>query len=247
MRILPVLDIQQGVVVRGVGGRRQEYRPVVSKLTTSARPVDVALAFRDHFGFEELYLADLDAIAGAPPAFSLYTDLHQLGFRLWIDAGVRDEDDAHALAAAGVEHVIAGLETLPGPETLAAIGQTLDGDQVVFSLDLRGGQPLAAPAWGARDPWHIAVWALDQGIRRLLVLDLARVGEKQGTGTEDLCSRLHRTYPDLFLLAGGGVRHRDDLRRLRACGVQAALVASSLHDGQLTAETVRLGSEDHLE
>ena len=33
---------------------------------------------------------------------------------------------------------------------------------------------------------------------------------------------------------GGGVRGVDDLRRLKACGVRAALVASALHDGALT-------------
>src|SRR5207253_1947746 len=64
MRILPVLDLQNGVVVRGLAGRRAEYRPVVSRLTTSHQPLDIAQAFRDIFGFEHLYLADLDAIAG---------------------------------------------------------------------------------------------------------------------------------------------------------------------------------------
>ena len=62
MPILPVLDLKQGQVVRGIAGRREEYRPIVSKLTTSSRPLDVARAFREHFRFDELYVADLDAI-----------------------------------------------------------------------------------------------------------------------------------------------------------------------------------------
>src|SRR5579872_5647704 len=48
MRIVPVLDLLGGVVVRGVGGRRREYRPVVSRLTPSCDPLDVARAFADH-------------------------------------------------------------------------------------------------------------------------------------------------------------------------------------------------------
>ena len=71
MRILPVIDLKGGLVVRGVAGRRQEYRPVVSRLTPSSRPIDVAGAFRDHLGLDHLYLADLDAIAGAAPALEL--------------------------------------------------------------------------------------------------------------------------------------------------------------------------------
>ena len=67
MQILPVLDIMRGQVVRGVGGRRHEYRPIVSRLTASASPLDVAGAIRAHFGRDEFYLADLDPIAGGGP------------------------------------------------------------------------------------------------------------------------------------------------------------------------------------
>ena len=43
---------------------------------------------RDHFDFVEFYLADLDAIAGQLPSLSLFTQLQDKGFRLWVDAGI---------------------------------------------------------------------------------------------------------------------------------------------------------------
>src|SRR5262245_26017684 len=107
MRILPVLDLLGGQVVRGVAGRRQDYRPVVSRLTPSSQPLDVARAFRDHFRLSELYLADLDAIAGREPAWPLYTALREEGFRLWLDAGVRDAASGRRLAER-VVGVVAG-------------------------------------------------------------------------------------------------------------------------------------------
>ena len=42
MKILPVIDLMGGQVVRGVAGRRDQYRPVVSRLTPSSAPLDVA-------------------------------------------------------------------------------------------------------------------------------------------------------------------------------------------------------------
>src|SRR5262249_52086733 len=78
MRVVPVLDLKGGVVVRGVGGRRREYRPVVSRLVGSCAPADVAAAFAHHFGLRELYVADLDAIAGAPTSLAIYGELHAL-------------------------------------------------------------------------------------------------------------------------------------------------------------------------
>jgi phosphoribosylformimino-5-aminoimidazole carboxamide ribotide isomerase len=236
LRVVAVLDVMAGMVVRGVGGRRHEYRPVVSTLASSCEPVAVARAFREHLGLSELYLADLDAIGGKPPAVALYQALRRDGFALWVDAGVRDVAMARSLAGAGVESVVIGLETLRGPNELAAACHEL-GERVVFSLDLRGGVPLGdTSAWPERDAAGIVARAVAVGVRRLLVLDLARVGEGAGTGTEELCTTFSARYPALELAAGGGVRGLPDLLRLQACGVGAALVASALHDGTLRRE-----------
>jgi phosphoribosylformimino-5-aminoimidazole carboxamide ribotide isomerase len=220
-------------VVRGVAGRRQEYRPVLSRLTGSSTPYDVARAFAETFGLTELYLADLDAIAGAEPSWAVYDTLRRAGCRLWVDAGVRQAQRARQLGRAGLD-VVVGLETVAGPAALAECVAAL-GERVVFSLDLRGGEPLGkVSAWAGADVWSIAAQALGLGVARLLVLDLGRVGAGSGTGTEALCARLAGADPNVEVWAGGGVRDRADLLRLRACGVGAVLLASALHDGALT-------------
>lgn len=236
MRIIPVLDLLAGRVVRGVGGRRHEYQPIASCLTPSCQPIDVARAFRDQFSFTECYLADLDAIAGAEPAWAVYRKIQALGLQLLVDAGVRTPKQAEPLAAAGVA-VVVGLETVAGPAVLAELAPRFGPEHVVFSLDLKDGRPLGdTGTWNGSDPWSIAQQALTTGVRRLMVLDLARVGGGAGTGTEDLCRRLSAADPDVEIIAGGGVTGVDDLRRLHDCGVRAGLVASALHDGRLRAE-----------
>lgn len=233
MRIIPVLDLMAGQVVRGVGGRRHEYRPIVSPLVESSSPLHVAQAFRRHFGLAELYLADLDAIAGQPADCRLYHDLIDDGFALWVDAGVRSLESAQTVAASGVEKVVAALETISHPDILQAIAGEL-GPKVIFSLDLKAGKPLTSgDAWPAQ-PWDIAQEAIRAGVRHILVLDLAQVGSDRGTGTEELCARLAQAAPHVELTAGGGVRGRDDVLRLRDAGVHNVLVASALHDGRLT-------------
>lgn len=230
MRIVGVIDLMGGVVVRGVGGRRAEYRPVASELCATASPSDVAEAYRREYGLDELYLADLDAIGGAAPAWAVYEALSAAGFRLWVDAGVRTVRDGMALAhrRAGV---VIGLETAEGPHVVQALAE----EEMLFSLDLRGGEPLAA--WG-EDAWTIAAEVVRRGARRVLALDLARVGEAGGVGTEALCARLAATFPDVEVWAGGGVRDAGDLMRLRAAGVRAALVATALHRRAVSRQDV---------
>jgi phosphoribosylformimino-5-aminoimidazole carboxamide ribotide isomerase len=237
MRILPVLDLKGGQVVRGLAGRRQEYRPVVSLLTPSCRPVDVALAFRAHFDLTDLYLADLDAIAGSPPALPTYTELGTQGFRLWVDAGLRTAAGAQPLVATGIDKIVVGLETVRGPAALDELSRTFGADRIAFSLDLKEGLPLGdLSAWNEPDAWSIAAQAIAAGIRHLIVLDLTRVGVGAGTGTEDLAARLAAAYPAVEVAAGGGVRDVEDLQRLQSSGVRAVLVASALHDGRLRRE-----------
>ena len=232
MRILPVLDLRGGQVVRGAAGRRREYRPIISRLCASSEPLDVARAFRAHFELSDLYLADLDAIGGGDPALCTYSELINDGFRLWIDAGIGKAERVHQLADAGVERIIVGLETAGPPVLAEAVGAF--GERIVFSLDLKGGAPLGdTPAWGTSDPMKIAEKAVALGVQRLIVLDLMKVGVADGTGTEDLCARLATAHPDVEVIAGGGVRGPGDLHRLRNCGVGTALVASALHDGKL--------------
>ncbi len=237
MPILPVMDLKRGQVVRGIAGRRDEYRPIVSTLTRSSEPRDVARALYDQFGFAEFYLADLDAIGGAAPAHAIYDALQADGFRLWVDAGVHVAEDALRLARCGVGCIVVGLETVAGPAALGATCDALGAERVVFSLDLKDGQPLGGTAsWGTNVAERIAQLAIAQGIARLLVLDLARVGVGAGVGTETLCSRLRQVHRDLELTAGGGVRGADDVRRLYQQGVNNVLVASALHDGRLARE-----------
>jgi phosphoribosylformimino-5-aminoimidazole carboxamide ribotide isomerase len=235
MLILPVLDLKKGVVVRGIAGRRQEYQPITSRLTASCQPLDVARAFRDHYGLTDLYLADLDAIAGASPSLAIYAALRAQGFRLRIDAGVCEMEDARPLASVGVEGIVAGLETIAGPRVLRELCGEFGSDRILFSLDLQEGRPLGnLSAWNTTTPWSIAEQAVQGGVRNIIVLDLARVGISRGTGTEDLCARVAANFPEVTVIGGGGVRNRADLDRLERLGVKAVLVASALHEGKLT-------------
>lgn len=236
--ILPVLDLMKGQIVRGIAGRRAEYRPLPSRLVDSADPLAVATALKNSFGFCEYYLADLDAIAGGPPDLTTYQKLQDAGLKLWIDAGLRTHRDRtlKQLIVANPYRVIAGLESLQGPDELRRIIARLGVDRVVFSLDLQSGRPLGrADAWEYGDPFAIASRAVrDLNVTQMVVLDLASVGMGQGVATESLCRRLKETFPLLSLITGGGVASIDDVHRLSAIGVERVLVASALHDGRIT-------------
>lgn len=225
-----------GQAVRAVAGDRAHYQPLHSVLHEGADPIGLARACRRHFGSVELYLADLDAIAGGRPALLLYTELAALGLGLWVDAGIRERSDVPPLRAAGVATVVAGLETLRGPSVLAEIVSREGPNRVVFSLDLRAGRPLidTSAAWGTSEPRLLAEMAVELGVRRILLLDLACVGTGRGIGTIPLLSALAASCaPTLEITVGGGIAGPEDLPPLALAGASAVLIGSALHDGRM--------------
>ena len=233
-RLIPVLDVLGGQVVRAVGGRRGEYRPVVSRLTDSTEPVEVARKLLEVTGASELYVADLDAITGPSPILSpnwaAISRLAELGAAVWLDYGHRRDFDEAEAQGAGVAGFVLGTETVGGIDTVYhTCAMTREYGAVMLSLDLLGGELRCA--W-ATDPLDVIAQAAGC-FSRVLVLDVATVGERAGPTTGPLCRRVRDAFPDVELWTGGGVRNRDDVNRLADAGADAVLVASALHDGTL--------------
>ena len=235
MRIIPVIDILNSVVVRGVAGQRSEYRPVESGICDSAEPLAVANAFRNKFGLSTVYIADLDAIQNGEPNFETYETLKTDGFELLIDSGLRNAFDAEASLMAGASKVIAGLETWPSLATLEMMLHNIGPERVIFSLDLKNGQSIRKLGdVMSDDPIDIGCAVIECGVRELIVLDLASVGVASGPTTLEICQELKDFARKLKLITGGGVRSSADLATLREAGIDGALVASALHDGSIT-------------
>ena len=239
VQIIPVIDIKEGIVVRGVAGERAVYRPVESCLTDSHQVVDVAHALRETFGVSRLYVADLDAIGGRPPHVELYRQLRAVGFELFIDAGLRSVVSAQALVDLGITNIIAGLETLTGPDLLSDLITKVGEERLIFSLDMQQGRPLlaedAAENW-PDEPFAIAKLAYAAGVRRMILLDLAAVGVGSGPAALPLCERVRGEFPDCEIITGGGIRGVNDLIELKRRKIDGVLIASALHNGSITRE-----------
>ena len=236
MKLIPVIDLMQGQVVRAVRGDRRAYRPVVSQLCSGSDPSTIARVLCEHCATRQVYVADLDALLGAPAqAAVLRALLHALpDLELWLDAGFSNAAAAYTLrsglGAAGARVVpVFGSESLAsraelercfGGVTASARGAPADA---VLSLDRRGGQRLdTAGCWDAPELWP----------RRVIVMTLERVGSDAGPDLDTLAG-VRLKSPSAFVVGAGGIRDQCDLDRARDAGAGAWLVASALHDGRL--------------
>ncbi len=246
MRILPVLDLRDGLAVHAVAGARERYRPLRSPLVADASPTAAAAALLELAPFAAFYVADLDAITadGSRRNFAVLRELGVLlgrrGVReLWLDAGRAAwiGELAAALSGAGVRLLpVIGSESLAAgerPRQLAPAGRPH-----ALSLDHRGGAFI-----GPRGlDFDAAGWP-----PRVLAMELSGVGTRGGPPLALLAALRRRALEagraDIAFYAGGGVRDAADLEQLASAGAAGALVATALHDGSLGAAALRRFAE----
>jgi HisA/HisF family protein len=232
MRVIPVIDLKRGAAVHAVRGERERYRPLRSRIAPGSDPVRLTRAVRERFGLDELYVADLDAIAGGADNRAVVAALAREAHVL-LDAGTATPAGVQRLLELGVARVVIGTETLPSPVAFARLRRALPAAPLVLSLDLRAERVISPdPGLAAGGPAAALARLARAGADEAIVLDLARVGSGAGPDVT-LIRALHGRCPEVALLAGGGVRHAGDLRALAAAGAAGALVATALHAGTL--------------
>jgi len=238
LKIIPVVDVLNGVAVHAIRGERGRYLPLRSVLCDSVDPVEVASTF-ESLGFNSLYLADLDAISGNSANFTLYQQIHRkTGLNFMVDAGVTSLAKAEKLLKAGVSKVVIGTETLRSLDFVNQAVKVFGEHRVVVSIDMKRGAVMSVSEKVESMSVVLLAQTLEEiGVRQVILLDLDRVGTELGVNVEVLRAVLEKTK--VRVLVGGGIRDFEDLENLRNLGVFGALIATALHNGKLKVDKLK--------
>ena len=234
MELIPVIDLMDGVVVRGVAGERGSYQPNRSCLIEGHDAITTAHALRKNFGTASLYIADLDALRGGSLSLAIIQQLAEQGFQLTVDAGVTSPEQVECLLEAGAQEVVVASEALTDAEHLKSMLRCGPRERYRLSVDLKQGCLLGSLS-ATYKPETLVREAHGLGADKFIVLDLAAVGMGGGVSTTGLCQFICGLAPRGSVWTGGGVRDLNDLIALERNGVSGAMVASALHDGQISA------------
>jgi phosphoribosylformimino-5-aminoimidazole carboxamide ribotide isomerase len=236
VRIIPVIDLLEGVVVHAKQGQRKHYQPIVSSLTASTKPLDIVKAFREIYPFETLYIADLNAIQkldSTPSHLAIIAEIQHAfpELNIWLDAGIRNNLDTQPWQSLNTTLVL-GTESLESLIDYLTLKDAFP-NKIVLSLDFMPSGYKGLETF-IQSSQH---WSKD-----VIVMTLDHVGMQQGIASSTLAqimqlSHQHRLY------AAGGVRNLADVAQLACIGVHGALVATALHQQQLDAAMLQQFSQ----
>ena len=223
MKIIPVIDLKDGVVVHARQGKREHYQSINTNLCQSSDIYQVIKAFLGVYDFDTIYIADLNAITHQGDHENLISDVlayfpHIL---FWIDSGYQryKKHPGNYLPVLGSECY--------SDKILSELGAF--DKRFILSLDYSMSEALGAKSlFSDQDLWPDTI----------IIMTLNRVGSNQGPDLDKL-NWFCRQYPHKNFIAAGGIRNTADLQALKQAGVQQALIASALHSGAIRREDIK--------
>ena len=239
LELIPAIDIIAGQCVRLTRG---DY---AAKTVYDADPVAVACRLEQQ-GFHRLHVVDLD---GAKARHVVNVDVLRAitsATRLVVDfgGGIKSDDDLRETFSAGAAMVTVGSVAATEPDLMERWLAAYGPDRFILGADVRQGR-LAINGWLDHSDTDLIDFIRHYhrlGLRRVLCTDIDRDGMLSGPAI-DLYRSLLDAFPDLALIASGGVSSNADLETLDAAGVPAVVFGKAYYEGRL--DLSRLLASDH--
>jgi len=231
VQVIPAIDLRDGACVQLVGGSYTDERVRIQD------PAAVAENWA-RLGFDRIHLVDLDAATGRGSNREIVTAILGAGGpKIQCGGGVRDFDTIGELLAAGASEVVLGTRAIEDRAWLEGVVCAYP-NRIIVAADTKGRQ-LVTRGWletAARDVIDFVDELGSLKLAAILVTAVEREGRMEGPDLS-LMGELAR-HSKLPLQASGGISSVDDIRRLDALGVSAAIIGMALYTGALDPQTI---------
>ena len=230
MQLIPAIDLMNGKIVRLTHGD-----PKTAKVYSQfGGPVETAKKWQAD-GATKLHIIDLDAALGMGNNLSVIADIAKnTNLPIQVGGGIRSINTVEKVLGLGVSHVILGALAFSDSKAIAAIQKQFGAESVIVALDNRDGKVMVegwktATALGMKEALEKFV-AL--GVKVFLVTSITKDGTLSGPDLDTL--REACQYPDVEVIAAGGIGGLNDLVALKRVGVAGAVIGKALYEGRFT-------------
>jgi len=232
MIIIPAIDIIDGKCVRLTQG---DY---AQKTVYYEHPEDVARMVEDA-GLHYLHVVDLDgAKQGKVVNWKTLENICK-ATRLQVDfgGGIKTKSEVRQILETGAKQVNLGSIAVKEPEKVNIWVNEFGADKIILSADVRDGK-IAIHGWTETSLITIEDFIKQYqsiGIRYVTCTDISTDGMLSGPNVA-LYQKLLAEFPDIKLIASGGVSSKEDLVRLKETGVYGAIVGKAIYEGKISLQ-----------
>ena len=236
IELIPAIDIIDGQCVRLTKGDYDQ------KTVYRDSPAEVAKEF-EQLGFKRLHVVDLDGakskhIVNSPVLSRITTET-----QLTVDfgGGIKTDEDIEKAFAAGASMVTVGSIAVTQPELFMGWLAKYGADRMILGADVRNGK-ISINGWkedSTEDLLPFLKKYIEAGVKTVLCTEISKDGTLQGPAIE-LYKEVMAAYPQLHLIASGGVSCIDDIRALDAAGIPAVVFGKAIYEGRIDLRELRV-------
>ena len=229
IELIPAIDIIDGKCVRLTKGdydRKTVYRD---------QPAEVAREF-EQLGFKRLHVVDLDGAKSKHVVNDAVLRQITTATKLTVDfgGGIKTDEDIEKAFAAGAAMVTVGSVAVTQPDLFMGWLERYGAERMILGADVRHGK-ISINGWkedSSEDLLPFLRKYIDAGVRNVLCTEISKDGMLSGPAI-DLYRQVMAAYPELHLIASGGVSSIDDIKALDAAGIPAVVFGKAIYEGRI--------------
>lgn len=229
IEIIPAIDIIDGKCVRLSQGDYDQ------KKVYNENPSEVAKMFEDA-GVRRLHLVDLD---GAKAQHIVnYKVLESITSKtnLVVDfgGGLKSDEDLCIAFECGASMVTGGSIAVKNPDVFLSWIEKFGAEKIILGADVKD-EKIAVGGWIETTDLSLIPFIKkfkDKGVDKVICTDISKDGMLQGA-SNDLYKKVLDNFPDLYLVASGGVSCMDDIKALNDANVPAVITGKAIYEGKI--------------
>jgi phosphoribosylformimino-5-aminoimidazole carboxamide ribotide isomerase len=230
IEIIPAIDLINGQCVRLTQG---DYK---QKTVYNSNPVEVAKSFEDA-GIQRLHLVDLDGAKAKHIVNASVLENIAKATNLSIDfgGGIKTNEDIKIAFNAGASQITAGSIAVANPDLVNRWMGEYGASKIILGADVKGLN-IAVNGWQEESSEKLFPFLesyLAKGIEYCICTDVAKDGLLQGSSIDLYRSILER-FPQLKLIASGGVISIEEVQELNDIGCHGAIIGKAIYEGRIT-------------
>lgn len=229
IELIPAIDIINGQCVRLTKGDYEQ------KTVYSDSPAEVAKGF-EQLGYKRLHVVDLDGAKSKHIVNDEVLRSITTGTKLTVDfgGGIKTDEDIRKAFDAGAKMVTVGSIAVQQPELCFEWLEKYGAERIILGADVRHGK-ISINGWKEDSDEDLLPFLrkyIDAGIRNVLCTEISKDGTLAGPAI-DLYRSIMEEYPELHLIASGGVSSMDDIKALDAAGIPAVVFGKAIYEGKI--------------
>lgn len=230
IEIIPAIDIIDGKCVRLSQGDYNE------KKVYNEDPLEVAKMFEDA-GIRRLHLVDLDGAKAKKIVNHAVLERIATNTSLIIDfgGGVQSNGDIQKAFDSGAKMVTGGSIAIRNKELFTGWIKKYGSDKIILGADCKDHK-IAVSGWQESTSVDIIPFIdeyKNEGIKKIVCTDISKDGMLQGPSVE-LYRELLKAFPDIYLIASGGVSCFQDILDLEAANIPAVILGKAIYENRVT-------------